>query len=314
VNRTILSAVTILLCIHSFAQKIQFSNNTNTWSVKDSTNACCLIIPTAYTTAYYDSKVSLNGYVYEHLADPQGSCLIRQEGGRVYAIGAEDSIERVMYDFNLGVNDTLKIVYPEDAYITWVSSIDSTMLYGTWYKVWHFDGMDYGRDSVRQITYNVIEGIGCTNGPSYPLSPYSLYTYSEQLLCFTNDMGFSSGFSSPVASYGYQYNESFDNQSSCARFVTNPILTLGVSTGVQATNASVVPNPTDENSKIMLPYTITSGTLYIINELGQQVINVSFQDKAELLIGNKITAPGLYIYRATDIQNGKVFSGKFIYR
>ena len=287
----------------------------------DSTIGCCIPLHIMYTTTYYDSKVKYNGYTYEHLVYAMGTCLVREDAGKVYVIGATDSTERVLYDFNLGLHDTLRTVYPQDTYIAWVSQLDSTELYGTWYKVWHFNGVDSNADSLRPIVYNVIEGIGCTNGPYYPASPYSVALFSDQLLCFTNDMGFTTPFSNPVISYGNNYTNPFDNYISCASFRTAPVVPPDTTTYLStqhlfqnSNNVSVVPDPVNEHSRIMFPYAIQSGTLIILNELGQVVINVSFRNKDEVLIGDNIHVPGVYFYRVTDNQNGKGFSGKFVNR
>jgi hypothetical protein len=317
VKRIVLLTILFLLCIHSFAQKIQFTNNTNVWSVIDSTIGCCIPIPTAYTTAHYDITVSVNGRTYQRLYDPQvGDFLVREDSNRVYLVqyNTDDSSERVLYDFNLQQNDTLRTVYTQDTYVAWVSTLDSTQIYGTWYKVWHFTGLDYGLDSTRNFSYNVIEGMGCTNGPYYPASPYALTAFSEQLLCFKNDMGYTTALSNSVLAFGHYYTSSFDNYNSCNDFIINPALALGVSQVTAAGNVSVVPDPINENSKIIVPYLISSGSLVIVHELGQMVTNTTFQNKNELPIGNIVSARGIYFYRVTDNQSGKFFSGKFVNR
>jgi hypothetical protein len=286
----------------------------------DSTVGCCIIEATEYIKAHYDSTEIVNDLTYEHLVFDFGSCLIREAGSKVYVIGPDDTVERVLYDFSLKLNDTLFTVYPQNTYISWVAQLDSTELYGTWYKVWHFQGIDTTSDSIRRYQYNVIEGIGCTNGVYYPASPYSLSTYSSQLLCFTNDMGFTTALSNPVTTFGYGYSGSFDNDSSCSLFKTAPApIIFDNTTGVQQLaqktgDALVVPDPVNEYSNLVFPYIIQSGTLVLLNELGQVITNVPFQNKDEMLIGDKINTPGIYCYRLTDNESGKVFSGRFISR
>lgn len=321
-RKIILSVVFILLFSASFAQKIQFGNATNTWSLIDSTIGCCVPHPVVYSTAHYDSiPVNYNGFTYQYLISSVASFLIREDSGRVYIISTTDSFERLLYDFNLGVNDTIRNNYPYDKYVTWVTQIDSTQLAGLWYKVWHFEGLDsviYYPDSARRIQYNVIEGIGCTNGPYYPASPYSLTAFSQQLLCFTNDMGITTGLSNPVISYGYNYTGSYDNDSSCIKFYADYIPPAihgeGIKPLVQTTNnANVVPNPIDNTSKIIFPYSIAAGKLIIVNQAGQAIATLSFQNKDEVTIGDMVKVPGMYFYRLIDNASGKVFSGKFVF-
>ncbi|MCW3121257.1 MAG: C-terminal target protein [Flavipsychrobacter sp.] len=284
----------------------------------DSTLGCCIPYPMRFTTAYYDGKVTYSGHNYQVLHYDFGACMVREENNKVYVIGNADSTERVLYDFTLKLNDTVFTNYEFDNYTSWVSSIDSTQLYGIWYKVWHFDGIDTNTYTNATFTYryNVIEGLGCTNGVYYPAAPYDYAAYSDQLLCFTNNMGYTTGFSNPVLSYGYDYTNSFDNKTSCAAFqppVTPPTdNTLGTKqTAGNIGNAVVIPNPVDESSKIVLPYTVRSGTLVIVNEIGRMTINMHFQDKTSISIADYIHNPGIYFYHVTDNQTGKVFSGKF---
>jgi len=282
----------------------------------DSTYGCCTDMGIRYTTTYYDGKVTYNGHDYQTLISSLGSYLVREEAGRVYVIGTPDSIERVLYDFNLKLNDTLVLSYPgQDTYVSWVSGIDSTEIYGKWYKIWGFSGIDRGQDSSRLLKYNVIEGIGCTNGIYYPASPYALTAFAEQLLCFTNDMGITSGLTNPVPSFGNTYIASFDNKTSCSQIpILPPPNNLGTQQITQTNKKiDVVPNPINENSRIILPYNIQSGTLLISNSIGQIVYSTSFNHKDELPLSDAVHTAGIYFYRVTDNQNGQIYPGKFIY-
>jgi hypothetical protein len=277
-----------------------------------------------YTTAYYDSSVTgytYNGQTYQYLVTSIGSVLVRQDGNKVYLVDNADSLERLVYDFDLELYDTAYVNYPQDKYTAWVTSIDSTQLMGQWYKVWHFEGIDsvlFYPDSARPISYNVIEGIGCTNGPYYPANAYNRAAFSQQLLCFNNDMNITSGLSNAVIAYGYDYQSYYDNDSSCIEFYadhsTGPIIiSEGVAEIAQAAgNAIIAPNPTDNTSKIVFPYKVADGRLTILNQVGQVIHSVPFSNKNEIGIGELIQTTGMYYYRVTDEQSGKVFSGKFI--
>ena len=320
-KRPILFLLFCLLGCASFAQKIQFSNPTNVWALIDSTVGCCVPMATQYTTAYYDSPLVYNGNTYQLMTDPEvGTCLIREDSNRVYVIGGPlDSIERVLYDFNLVIGDTMRYVYSDDTIIAWVAGMDSTRIAGIWYKVWQFQGLDYSaifHDSVRGTFYNVIEGIGCTNGPYYPARPFSLQAFSEQVLCFTNNTVISSPLSNPVLSYGFHYTGSFDNYLSCIEFDT-----LTHSAGVpfngfkgNENSVTVIPDPINELGKLVFSYPIYSGKVIIINQTGQIITSFPFENKDELMIGDKINVPGVYFYRVTDNLTGQVFSGKFIFQ
>lgn len=285
----------------------------------DSTIGCCIPATDMYRTAYYDGKLKYKGHNYQALHYDFGTCLVREEEGKVYVIGTSDSTERMIYNFHLGLNDTFRITYPTNTFISWVAEMDVTELYGISYKVWHFYGIDSNATKQRFYQYNVIEGIGCTNGVYYPASPYALDAYSDQLLCFKSNLGYTTGFSKPVLSYGYDYIQSFDNYNSCDRFLESPEpppidpdITLGTQSLAKASGSViVVPNPANASSKLVLPYTIRSGSVVILNQLGQTISSTSIQNKSSLPL-NIVQTPGNYFYRITDNHSGQVFSGKFV--
>ncbi len=317
----ILLALFFLLCNASFAQKVQFSDPTNSWAFRDTTTGCCIPIRTDYATAYYDStgSVSYNGHSYQSLVTAVQSVLVREDSGRVYVIGTSDSIERILYDFNLGLNDTLRMIFPIDTLLTWAYMMDSTQLGGQWYKVWHFTGFDisiYAPHSGRAIHYNVIEGIGCTNGLYFPASPYNLALFSEQMLCFTNNTNILSALSNPIIAFGDTFTSNYDNNLSCEEFHNHPTAPPvedavrqmdPVSGGV-----SVVPDPINDASKLVFPYIISSGHVAIINSLGQTIYNSQFNSSRELNIGDKIKASGMYYYQVMDNAGKRTFTGRLI--
>ncbi len=321
-KKLVLFTVILLSSIPSFAQKISFTDTSNVWSLIDSNIGCCIPIPTRYTTAFFDSTTfNYHGNTYRYLITSIATIPVRESAGRIYFLDLPDSVEKVMYDFNLVVNDTLRTNYAQDKYIAWVTNIDSTQLAGIWYKVWHFGGTDsvlYYPDSVRTLVYNVIEGIGSTNGPLYPASPYSLTSFSQQLLCFKNYVvATSTPLSKPVVAYAFNYISYYDNDSSCAAFYADHSHTIigGDAVGqlpLQSNNVKVVPNPANESCTFIFPYSLKSGTLIVVNELGQSVINITFTNKNAILIGNRLKARGVFFYHVLNNENGQSFSGKII--
>ncbi len=320
-KRLLLSLSFILLSVSSFAQKIQFGNITNKWQIYDSTVGCCIPVITAYNTVRYDSiTVNHNGHTYQYLMTKLLSALVREDAGKVYVLDNYDSTERVMYDFTLGLHDTIRTIYPGNKYVAWVTNIDSTYLQGYWYKVWHFEGHDtntYYTDSVRDVVYNVIEGIGCTNGPFYPSNPYSVSSFSQHLYCFNNNSNITTGLSNPVLAYGWGYTNYYDNDSTCTKFyaaLNAPVIrdVTNVSQLFRSEVCKVVPNPADANARIQLP-SKASGQLNIFNQTGQLSFTIIFTDQDVISFVDKITAPGIYDYQITDEQGCKVYSGKFVY-
>jgi hypothetical protein len=223
-----------------------------------------------------------------------------------YCSGSIDSTERVLYDYTLNIGDTVRPPnYCGYNPVCWVIGIDSTTIDSRWYKIWHFVGSYFGGPSI-DLDYYVIEGIGSTNGYYFPIDPYPEFEHSEQLTCFSNS-GSVCPLSNPVPSWGLLGDIYFDDTSSCL------IPTLSTSyVSTKNKNAVVFPNPINETSKIVFPYSISSGSLVILNDVGQ-VVKSSFQNKEEVLVCDKIRVPGIYIYRVTDNESGKMFTGKFVY-
>ncbi len=313
-KKTSLLFVLICIAFTSIGQKIHFGDSTNVWSVIDSTTGCCIPYPTIYTTANYIGSVDYNGHTYLELNDPEGFILVREENNRVYAINSSDSNERMIYNFSLSLNDTLKIKTANDTFISWVAVLDSTQLSGIYYKVWHFNGAytsSYFPDSIRTYRYNVIEGIGCTNGPGYPARAYSLKTFSEQLMCFNNHLNITSSLSTPVTSYGVDYTSLYDNGASCTVFKSfHPDVNVGVYNVPKRNDVKVYPQPLTEISLISMPSEISSGTLIITNLVGQQIIIQTIINQSQIMVGRLIQTPGIYFYRVFDLTSGNIWTGK----
>ena len=293
-KKTFLISLLVIFSISSFGQKIRFTDSTNVWTLLytsvdpgSSPWFTSWISPVSYS-----GSVMVGGFKYLIL----DSSYIREDSAanKVFIkyyhnpfTSTIDSAERILYDYNWIVSDTVNGL--------WITSIDSTMINGFWYKVWHFSG-----------DVNVIEGIGSTNGFQFAAYPdFYFGEYSRQLICFQNN-GISPSLSNPVSSWGAVAYVNFDDSLSCSM---RPLKILKT-TGNQG-SPSVSPNPIDPSSKIIFPKNISSGIVAIYNDLGQPVINLPFQNKDELLIGDKIKIPGIYYYRVMDNETGKVYSGKF---
>lgn len=96
---------------------------------------------------------------------------IREVNKRVYVIESNDTIERLMYDFNLNISDTLKQhLFPGFHINLVLQRIDSTLIYpdSIYRKSYHYLENGFNR-------YTVIEGIGMIqNGSNVSRSTYFL--------------------------------------------------------------------------------------------------------------------------------------------
>lgn len=302
-----LLALCALISIASSAQKIHFTDSANVW--KYFTCSIDFSLTESVGSQTYIKNIVINGRLYGWL----GSSFVREDTvARIVYIKYNndmattvDTSDQVLYNYNWHIGDTVK--YHQVSYsptVSWVTSVDSTQINGLWYKVWHFAGYDSG-SSMLPFTYHVIEGIGCTNGFDYAVNPYGSFEFSHQLICFSNK-GNTDSLSYPVPSWGLAGTINFNNASSCA---IHPVDVINLPNN---SPASLFPNPINGNSLITFPYTIKSGTMMVINEMGQMVVNIPIYNKDEVLIGNSIRVPGIYYYRVTDNESGKLFSGKVI--
>lgn len=297
-KRTLFILLLSIIPFVGFGQKIHFCDTTNLWIglYMDYSN----YPPIYYQTTqdrYTGSWVAPNGKTYLigltclGVAGPAAAVREDTIAGKVYYW--DDSLERVLYDYNLQVNDTVTQVFPlYGTYVNYVSSIDSTEINGLWYRVWHFEPVPQGA-SIR--SYDVIEGIGTLYFPLYPLIQYHFEDYTL-LTCFYN-RGMQPLVNSELLGY-------FDNATSCA---------LAVEQATQnVKKVTVIPNPIISESKLLFPSEIDAGTLTIYNDVGQCLVNKSIAHQEYERLGDKANTPGIYFYRLTDEKNKRSFTGKFV--
>ena len=262
----------------TYGQKIRFTDTVNSWGIQGYSGW-----PDKVTYGYYsiqfDSLVTKNGVTYTRIAQ-YGLCREDTSQNKVYILPANDTVEKVLYDYNLQVGDTF-------AYQFWgigsknekgvVVYIDSVLVAGYYHKIWGFDSYNIN-------TYNVIiEGVG--------IMGWGKPEAGRGVICFSRN-----GIMVPIKNY--------IDARSCALNVTN------VSTNNQTITIS--PNPANPHSKITFPYTIQSGRLTITDVLGKTVCNKTINNQAAVTIG-EMPASGFYLYQLTDLTQNQSYTGKFIY-
>ncbi len=312
-KKIILISLLVIFGISSFGQKIRFTDSTNRWRERDFQRGGGGASTTDVTNpVFYSSDTIINSKRYMNLVDGAPVNFIREDSlaKKVYIRALYDTVDYLLYDYNLTIGDTLtNNVLGYGTLSSWVIGIDSTRINGIWYKIWYFKG---GNFSTGDYYYHVIEGIGCMNGLVLPVdwslqSGYPFNIRFEQIFCFQNQ-GIAYPLSNPVHIDNYYSSMSyvFDNAASCTLHAGNIVK--------KESGVFVSPNPIDPSSKITFPNNISSGSVAIFNDLGQSVLNLPFQNKEEILIGDKIKTLGIYYYRVIDNENGQAYSGKFIYR
>ena len=310
-KRTLFIALFFLLSFSLYGQKIHFTDSANTWKFFDA--------DLAHGTCYCSSGFIQNSG--DTIINGK-KCMIvggfpsyeDTTAGKVFFMTLPDTTDIfLLYDYSLMPGDTIVNQTNEFTPSIFTSyneviSIDSTQINGKWYRIWQMGGYIPPNHSTVIYTFTVIEGIGCVYGLHYPCNPLiRMGNPSSQLECFENN-GVSYPLSNPVYEKGQVsvWDFYFDNVASCNLNLESSNFSKGIG------KATVMPDPIDASSRIALPSEITFGKLIVLNDAGQTIINTTFQNKDELLIGDKINMPGIYFYRIVDDKSVSVFSGKFV--
>lgn len=191
----------ILISIDSFAQTSvyhPFPDSNVVWNVEISSQ-CSVGLADRFWMSYIiegDTIIGLNSYhkVYEAWVIQHWQCMgidysypgnyygaLRQDttARTVYFFSFNDTIERLYYDFNLHAGDTIRTYLQSTCYAgdTIISEEDSVLINGNYRKRWKipvFFGPEY-----------IIEGIGNTSGPFFPVCTW--FEGGAVLVCCTQD-------------------------------------------------------------------------------------------------------------------------------
>ncbi len=135
--------------------------------------------------AVYDTEAVINGNTYRRLEGgfPYTSSIpdffVREDttSKKVYYRMPlwGDTAEHVLYDYNLNVGDTIRFSGWSDSLV----AMDSIPINGVYHKWFDFTG----KSSTDIRVYTVIEGIGCTAHPFFPVTG-RCFEFYEALLCF----------------------------------------------------------------------------------------------------------------------------------
>jgi hypothetical protein len=179
--RKIFTIIFSLVVFISQGQTIQYLDNNPVWRIERSSGPCIaggeynyfLSGDTIIGSKQY-SKVFSKGYMYG-INGPMEVCpsyyytfidtvpryFLRQENKKLYCIQAGCSQEILLYDFDLGTNDTVKIYNYCDTTsyaIAIVDAVDSILIDTAYRKVLHLNNSNCGMGGP---TLTIIEGIGC---------------------------------------------------------------------------------------------------------------------------------------------------------
>lgn len=148
-----------LAAFSSFGQKIRFSDSTNVWRYYRWSDVIVGFVPYPENDSYFGDTI-YHGTKYQKLTNSffSGDIFIREDTilKKVFAVDIfYDSIEQLLYNYNLNVGDTFKCHYA----IHIVTSMDSVIINAIWHKTWHLEAVPGG--TTAPYEYYVVEGIGC---------------------------------------------------------------------------------------------------------------------------------------------------------
>jgi len=281
-----LFAIAIFFALNAFAQKISFTDTSNKWTVWHISDGD--LWPHVYLFSL-SQDVMIDSLLFRQLNAYPASGLVREDtvAHKVFFKGTYIGMDTnlvVLYDYNWHIGDTVA----HNSYVHIIDSSDNRLINGLSHKVWHFQPIA----GPASMPYYVIEGVGSTAGPLFPILPDNFEQYFK-LVCFSNQS--TTPLVNPVVGY-------FDNATSCALSVDNA---MGKLPQVQ-----IVPNPINKSSsKIVFGKRIELGEITIYNTIGQKVISATIHNINDFPLTN-IHPPGLYYYDI--IADGKHYKGKFL--
>lgn len=212
---------------------------------------------------------------------------IRQDSNLkvVWLYDASVNGDKVLYNFNLSVGDTLdttKVYFANMSSLKIITSIDSVLINGKYRKRYNYNT---GCNLFPTDT-SMIEGIGALHGLIYPTSCFEAYFYLNAFYQNNTLLYGSSGTPFP-----------------CYDFTTN------ISENISKADISVFPNPTTDkiyfenlpNEKI---------NLQITNIIGQNIYSVQIENRNTFSLSLEENPRGIY-FISIQTSSG-IFTKKFI--
>jgi Secretion system C-terminal sorting domain len=269
-----------------FAQTIRFTDTTNTWKVFFYSCGGDPYFVSDCSVKYAGDTI-VHGIGYKKLNDCffPFNPLVREDTltGKVYiiyAISDSDTAEKTLYDYSLHIGDTLI----DNMANSRVLNIDTVLVNGIPHRVWHFmpTSTSVGIGEL-YVPYNVIEGIGCTYDPIFPIAPMQ-FEDCYAMTCFTNNG------TTPTLDRTIDH---FDNSTSCA-------LTFGLSVPNTIANEEFMISPNPVATDLMISSTDMVKDALVYNIVGQQVTHLIGASHT-MHIDVKDLASGVYFVKINNI-------------
>lgn len=284
-KKTILFAFLVILTGSSLSGQ-EFISTEKQWNVRVNGWA------SSYSTEIYiidgDSVVNDLNYQkilvsYDSLASWDYQGLIREDSGVVY-YRPPDRDEGVLYNFNLEVGDTARIIniFCTDVPIH-IADIDTVEYFGKSRKRWTL-----GKDGYIRARW--IEGIGCLNGLLHTKFEYCMICPYWELLCYHNNDTL-------------QYRK--PGETECYQ------TTVGINDLNREDAFTLSPNPVRKGNSIHMETQAVPANISIFNAAGLLVKNLNPLNDTKIEIETNSFKPGLYFISVT-LKEDKKLTKKFL--
>lgn len=317
-----------LCAIQVQAQKIRFTDTSNRWNVVDIGNDGPFIYGQPVPEIRFERDTFIKSVTYRRLTRQNlfdGGYAVREDlatgrlyfrfmGSNGYIPAPIDTGERLFFDYNMRLGDTLRVRYNATYGIAHrVTMFDSVRIDGIIHRKWTMTPIP---GNVPASEYTFIEGVGSLGGPGWPVFNH-VFEHRGQLRCFTNNG--MKPVCSPAAALPWSYlkvqwgvlaADSFDNASSCVYKST-----LSVAESMKGREfVTVTPNPGGRKAVLRIPGVLGKAALIITDYTGRRIVELAVSSAEDVQIGNLLSAPGVYTYTLQDPGSGTRHTGRFIFR
>jgi len=320
--RHIYTILLLSIAIQATGQKVRFTDSTNQWTTLSLRGGDLCSFQNTFT---YGADSTISGITYRYMRDSSslyvpGSCmgpgfcmggvgnlfnyLIREDtsAGLVYYFNTVDTSEHVLFNYNLHVGDSITYLFPSTSITDSVASIDSTLINGVYHKIFNMQS----KSNPTGRNYTVLEGIGCTNSPTFPAWFPGCFEYTESLVCFSEHGAYPTA-SAPInscASYNSYpcsnlYIPSFHNISGCVGAITATLAENNINK--QTPSATISPNPTIDHIDITSDHPFASNTFISAYDMsGRCVFRTQAEQQNTMTINTRDWIDGLYMIIIQD--------------
>ena len=301
----------LLLSISASAQKIRYSDKRNHWLTKGDQMSLITWLCDHTCFLSFGADTAINGVVYQPLIinivyEPyycgsigigNGPAMYIREDTlanivySIYAAGmANDTVEHVLYNFNLNVGDTIRYKGITGVFVDSVLRIDSAMINGINHKVFTMDHTANNPGGGYSGMYTIIEGVGSLGSYCHPFS-YCFERW-EQLVCFAQDYDTGPAFV-PIRAPFNACSQPFDSLNT-----TLSCRTLSIDIHhVHEASISITPNPAADQINIVLSGNIAGVAFISVYDVSGKCIYRSTEQslKQTISINTSLWADGLYM-------------------